>query len=70
MSKEMNMHRNTCIYRIQRLEEIMNISLSDYNTVEQIIFSLRLMESNKTVQYSKIDSEELLNPTYERSLIS
>ncbi len=55
MSKEMNMHRNTAIYRIQRIEEIMNVSISDYKTMEQIIFSLRLMEYNKKVEYTPID---------------
>lgn len=56
MSKAMNLHRNTSVYRIQRIEEIMNISLSDYNTMEQIIFSLRLMEYDKTVKHSHIFS--------------
>jgi sugar diacid utilization regulator len=44
MSKIMNMHRNTIIYRLQRIEEIMKVSLSDHTAMEQIIFSLRLME--------------------------
>lgn len=47
MSKALNMHRNTSIYRIQRIESIMNISLSDYNTMGQIIYSLRLIEYQK-----------------------
>ena len=50
MSKELNMHRNTAIYRIQRIEEIMGVSISDYKTMEQIIFSIRLMEYNKKLE--------------------
>lgn len=56
MSKSMHTHRNTIIYRIKRIEEIMSISLSDYSTMEQIIFSLRLMEYNKTINRGQITS--------------
>ena len=49
MSRAMSMHRNTSIYRLQRLAEIMNVSLSDYCALEQITFSLRVMEAQKKI---------------------
>ena len=53
LSKVLNLHRNTIIYRIQRTEEIMNVSLSDYIIMEQMAFSLRLIEYNKKTNYTQ-----------------
>jgi DNA-binding PucR family transcriptional regulator len=47
MSKSLNMHRNTSIYRMNRISEIMGVRLTDYDTMQQIIFSLRLLDYNK-----------------------
>ena len=47
MSKALNMHRNTSIYRMNRISEIMGVCLTDYDTMEQIAFSLLLLSYKK-----------------------
>ncbi len=55
MSKQLKLHRNSAIYRLQRIEEIMNINLSDFRAMEQVIFSLRLMEYNRKIENTQLD---------------
>lgn len=43
----LHLHRSTMVYHIKRIEEIMDISLDNYHSVQQIEFSLRLMEYGK-----------------------
>ena len=47
MSKVLNMHRNTSIYRMSRISEITGVSLTDYDMMEQIAFSLMLLDYKK-----------------------
>jgi sugar diacid utilization regulator len=43
----LHLHRNTMIYHLQRIEEIMGISLSDYDTMQMIELSFRFLEYDK-----------------------
>jgi len=48
-AKALHLHRNTLIYHLQRIEEIMEVSLSDYHTVQLLELSFRLLEYDKKI---------------------
>jgi hypothetical protein len=52
-AKALNIHRNTMVYHLKRIEEIMDIELDNYDSMQQIEFSFRLLEYAK-----KIDRRE------------
>lgn len=43
-AKEMYMHRNSVIYRIHRIEEILEVSLEDHQDVFRVNYSLKLIK--------------------------
>ncbi len=46
----LHMHRNTLIYHLKRVEEIMEVKLSDSNVVQMLNLSFRLLEYNKQIK--------------------
>lgn len=48
-AKALHLHRNTLIYHLQRIEEIMEVSLSDYHTIQLLELSFRLLEYDKKI---------------------
>jgi len=48
---ELNLHRNTLLYHIQRAEDIMEIDLSDNNTSLLIELSFRMLEYEKKLDF-------------------
>ena len=46
----LHLHRNTLVYHLKRIEEIMEINLSDYNVMQLIELSFRLLEYDKRIE--------------------
>ena len=51
-AKELHLHRNSMIYHIKRIEEILGFDLSDNEKLLQIELSFRLMEYDKKINKS------------------
>jgi len=47
-AKEMNLHRNSVIYRLERIEQILNCSLNDPQTRFNLLISLKILDYLKT----------------------
>lgn len=48
----LNLHRNTFVYHIRRIKEIMEIDLDDYITAQLLDFSFTLLKYNKTLTFA------------------
>ena len=46
----LHLHRNTMVYHLKRISEIMDISLDNHNSLQQIEFSFRLLEYEKKLE--------------------
>jgi sugar diacid utilization regulator len=46
-ANELHLHRNTMVYHLKRIAEIMDLSLDNYNSLQQIELSFRLLEYDK-----------------------
>ena len=46
----MHLHRNTLVYHLKRIEEIMDVSLSDANVIQLFDLSFRLLEYDKQIE--------------------
>ena len=44
-----HLHRNTMVYHLKRIEEIMDISLDNFNTLQQVELSFKLLEYGKKI---------------------
>ncbi|SHI18154.1 PucR C-terminal helix-turn-helix domain-containing protein [Sporobacter termitidis DSM 10068] len=52
----LHLHRNTMVYHLKRIEEIMDLSLDNYDAVQQIELTFRLLEYDKKIErYLKWD---------------
>lgn len=60
-AKALHLHRNSMIYHLKRIEEILNFSLSDNETLLHIELSFRLME------YDKKFNRRIVNPNPDES---
>jgi hypothetical protein len=45
----LHLHRNTLVYHLKRIGEIMDISLDKHNTIQQVELSFRLLEYGKKI---------------------
>lgn len=52
-AKSLHLHRSTMVYHLQRIEEIMEIKLSDYRTAQLLEISYRLLEYEKKLDFKK-----------------
>jgi sugar diacid utilization regulator len=48
-AKSLHLHRSTMVYHLRRIEEIMDLSLGSYNSVQQLELSFRLLEYEKKI---------------------
>ena len=46
----LHLHRNTLVYHLKRIEEIMDVSLSDANVIQLFDLSFRLLEYDKQIE--------------------
>jgi sugar diacid utilization regulator len=46
----LHLHRNTMVYHLRRIEEITDISLTDYNVLQLIELSFRMLEYDKKIE--------------------
>lgn len=54
-AKEMNLHRNSVIYRIERIEKMLEASLDDYKVRNEIIMSLAVLKFMDAVKEKPIN---------------
>jgi hypothetical protein len=52
-AKSLHLHRSTMVYHLQRIEEIMEIKLSDYRTAQLLELSYRILEYEKKLDFRK-----------------
>ena len=57
-AKSLHLHRNSMIYHLKRIEEIMGFSLTDSNTLLHIELSFRFMEYDKQLFLDKEKEED------------
>ncbi len=62
-ANELHLHRNTMVYHLKRIEEIMDVSFDDYDVVQMLELSFRLLEFDKK---TKRPCEPLPVPEAER----
>ena len=55
----LNLHRNTFVYHLQRIGEIMEIDLTDYHTSQLIEFSFTLLEYEKKLNFKRRRSNKI-----------
>jgi len=46
----LHIHRNTMVYHLKRMREIMDVDLDNYDSVQQLELSLRLLEYEKKIE--------------------
>ena len=46
----LHIHRNTLLYRINKIEELTNSSLEDYETMMHLMISFYMMDKNNSPQ--------------------
>jgi sugar diacid utilization regulator len=61
-AKALHLHRNTMVYHLKRIEEITDISLEDYNVIQLIALSFRLLEYDNKIprreQWDNVPGDE------------
>jgi DNA-binding PucR family transcriptional regulator len=46
----LHLHRNTLVYHLKRIEEIMDVRLSDYNVMQLLELSFRILEYDGKIE--------------------